>query len=75
VRCDIHRAALLSELRLDAAGARALAFAFLQECHAFLGHVDRAVQIDEVAGRLLFAALIIALLDPCELTALSSWRA
>jgi hypothetical protein len=70
VRCDIHRAALLSEFRLDAAGAGALAFAFLQECHAFLGHVDRAVQIDEVAGRLLFAALIIALLDPGELTIL-----
>ena len=70
MRCDVHRAVLLSELRLDAAGARALAFAFLQECHAFLGHVDRAVQIDEVAGRLLFAALIIALLDPGELAIL-----
>src|SRR5471032_2910983 len=70
VRCDVPRAVLLSELRLDAAGAGALAFAFLQECHAFLGQVDRAVQIDEEAGRLLFAALIVALLDPGELATL-----
>lgn len=67
MRCDTPYTVLLSKLRLDATGTGALAFALLQECHAFLGHVDRAIQIDEIAGRLLFAALSITLLDPGQL--------
>lgn len=61
---------LLAELVVGAACAVALALAFLEECEALLRHVHGAIQIDEIAAFLFFAALLVALLEPLQLSVL-----
>ena len=66
VRCQL----LLAEFVVGAARAAALALTFLEECEALLRHVHGAIQIDEIAAVLFFAALLVALLEPLQLSIL-----